>query len=154
VLPGSRLLGLILSESVTCKSLQASRNARLCAVVSWRKCSGLLKSTGVSVPAHVQQLFPFPEPLKRAIEKLLTEGAALELGLQQRMDESRAARFRTKSIQDLPHETADLDVRYRAWCAAVAQLVAEVGVSDQARQLIRQAFQDTANRIEGLRRSA
>ena len=45
MLPGSRLLDLILLESVTCKSLQASRNARLCAVVSWRKCSGLLKST-------------------------------------------------------------------------------------------------------------
>lgn len=109
--------------------------------------------TGVGVPAHVQQLSPFPEPINRAIEKLLSEGAALELGLQQRMDESHAARFRAKSIQDLPHETADLDVRYRAWCGAVAQLVAEVSAPDQARQLIRQAFQDTANRIEALRKS-
>src|ERR1039457_3441226 len=40
-----RVLDLILLESVTCESLQACGNGPLCAAVSWRKCSGLLKPT-------------------------------------------------------------------------------------------------------------
>jgi hypothetical protein len=91
--------------------------------------------TGVSVPAHVKQLTPFPEPLKRAMEKLLPDGAALERSFQERMDESRASRFQTKTIQAPAYDTADLDDLYVRWCAVVEQLIADLGaskVSDQA----------------------
>ena len=40
-----RVLDLILLESVTCKSLKVCGHGLSYAVVSWRKCSGLLKPT-------------------------------------------------------------------------------------------------------------
>ena len=110
--------------------------------------------SGVGVPAHIQQLSPFAAPLKGAMEKLLSEGAALERRFQQRMDESRARRFRTNAIQEQSPDTADLNRLYDQWRAAVGQLMAKVSVpetSDQAQQLVSQAFQELAGRIEHLR---
>ena len=39
------VLDLILLESITCKSLKVCGEGLFCAMVSWRKCSGLLKPT-------------------------------------------------------------------------------------------------------------
>jgi len=47
--------------------------------------------TGVGVPAHVKQMPRLPEHMKEPMQRLLTEGAALERRLQQWIDESRAA---------------------------------------------------------------
>ena len=47
MVPQRRVLYLILLKSVTCKLLKACGEGLSCAVVSWRKCSGLLKPTVV-----------------------------------------------------------------------------------------------------------
>ncbi len=111
--------------------------------------------SGVDVPAHVKHLSPFAEPLKRKIEKLLTDGAALERSFQQRLDESRATRFRTKTLHDQPPNTTDLDGLCGKWRTEVRQLIVDVSTSDgsdQAHQL-RQAFEDMSNRIDQLQKS-
>jgi hypothetical protein len=113
--------------------------------------------TGVGVPAHVKQLSPLAEPLKRAMNELLTHGADLERSFQQRIDESRASRFQTKAVQVPAYDTADLDGLYIKWCAAVEQLIADVGASDgsdQVQQLLRQAFKDMSNRIDRLHKNS
>jgi hypothetical protein len=90
------------------------------------------------------------------MESLLTDGAALERCFQQRMDESRAEMFRSKATHALAHDTTDFDGLYVKWCAAVRQLIIDVGkpeVSGQAEQLVRNAFNETSNRIDRLRKS-
>jgi hypothetical protein len=112
--------------------------------------------SGAGVPAHVKQLSPFAEPLKRVIEKLLTDGAALELHFQQRIDDSRAERFRSKTLHATAHGAGDLDVYRSRWLEAVRQLISDLqapDVSEQARSLVKRAFQDMAGRIEHLRNS-
>jgi hypothetical protein len=110
--------------------------------------------SGEGVPASLKQLAPLPERVKRVVEQLLSEGVALERAWQQRIDAARAVRFRTKTTQGLRSETADLDARRALWCAAAEQLVAGLSssnVSDQAQQLVTDAFQDLTRRIEQLR---
>ena len=110
--------------------------------------------SGAGVPTHVQQLSPFAEPLKRAIEALLSDGATLEREFQQRIDESRAERFRSKTLQAIAHGTGDLDVRRGRWIEAFKQLISDLespDVSAQARSLVEKAFRDMARRIEHLR---
>ena len=71
------------------------------------------------------------------MESLLIDGAALERCFQQRMDESRAEMFRSKATHALAHDTTDFDGLYVKWCAAVRQLIIDVGkpeVSGQAEQ--------------------
>lgn len=118
--------------------------------------SAIMRS-GVGVPAHIQSLSPFVEPLKQAVAKFLSDGAALERDFQQRIDDARAAQFRAKAIQDKWADTADLNDLYVKWCAAVRQFMADVGtpdVSDQGQPLLRRAFEDMASRIKCLRDSA
>lgn len=110
--------------------------------------------TGAGVPAHVKHLSPFPQALKQAIEKLLSDGAALERALQQRIDACRAERFRSKTVQTPPYTIADLDAPCHQWHAAVQQLTADLvsfDASEQAQQVIRHALQEMAERIEQLR---
>jgi hypothetical protein len=109
--------------------------------------------TGVGVPAGIKQLPPLPDHLKRALEKLLTDGAALECGLQQQSDESSAGRSKANLAQCLPHETFDLDALYRQWRPAIAQLVAEVRAAElpqQTQRLMLQALENMASRIDSL----
>ena len=109
---------------------------------------------GAGVPAHVKHLSPFPQALKLAMEKLLSDGSALERALQQRIDASRAERFRSKTVQTPPYTIADLDAPCRQWHAAVQQLTADlvsIDAPEQAQQLVRKALQEMATRIEHLR---
>jgi hypothetical protein len=113
--------------------------------------------SGADVPAHIQQLSPFAEPLKRAIETLLSDGATLEREFQQRIDESRAERFRSKTLQPIAHRTRDLEVRRGRWIEAVKLSILALetpNVSVQARSVVEKAFQDMASRIDHLRNSA
>jgi hypothetical protein len=48
--------------------------------------------TGVGIPAQVKQLPPLPESMREPIQRLLTEGAAIERRLQQQIDDSRRGR--------------------------------------------------------------
>src|ERR1035441_2322264 len=83
-----RVLDLILLESVTCKSLKVCGHGLSYAVVSWRKCSGLLKPTqvveyvltiAVSLASGTDALFSLL-PVSAQIYKLAAEiGLALLL---------------------------------------------------------------------------
>jgi hypothetical protein len=48
--------------------------------------------TGVGVPAHIKRMAPLPEALKQALIKLMSDGAELERGLQQRIEAGRPRR--------------------------------------------------------------
>jgi hypothetical protein len=109
---------------------------------------------GAGVPASVKQLPPLPEPIKRKVENLLSDGAALERALQQKIDASHAERFRSRTVQAPQYTIADLDVPCGQWHAAAQQLIADLAEFDapeQAQQLIRHALQEMATRIEQLR---
>lgn len=113
--------------------------------------------TGTGVPAHVKELAPLPDPLKRAMAKLLSEGAELERALQQRIDEGGPRRSRAKVSQGQACETHDLDGRYRDWCATIAPFVAEVragGLPEPAQALLLQGVESTAMRLERLHETA
>ncbi len=106
--------------------------------------------TGVGVPAHVKQLPRLPEHVKEPMQRLLTEGAALERRLQQRIDESR----RGRKVDD---DTSDVEVSLREWSAAVSRLVREVQGSElaaEAQQPILRAFKDLAASIRQLHDTA
>src|ERR1039458_2306539 len=47
--------------------------------------------TGVGVPAHIKDMAPLPEALRQAMIKLMSDGAELERGLQQRIEAGRAS---------------------------------------------------------------
>ncbi len=84
----------------------------------------------------------------------MSDGAGLERALQQRIDSSHAVRFRSRTVQTLPHTIADLDAPCGQWHAAAEQLIADLvafDVPEQAQQLIRHALQEMARRIEQLR---
>jgi hypothetical protein len=106
--------------------------------------------TGVGVPAHVKQMPRLPEHIKEPMQRLLTEGAALERRLQQRIDESR----RGRKVGD---DTSDVEVSLRDWSAAVSRLVREVQGSELApvtQQPILRAFRDLAASIRQLQKTA
>jgi len=106
--------------------------------------------TGVGVPAHVKQLPRLPEHFKGPMQRLLTEGTALERRLQQRIDESRGG-------VRVDHETSDVEGLVREWGAAVSQLVLQVRgseVSAEAQQPILRAFKDMTASIRQLHDTA
>jgi hypothetical protein len=106
--------------------------------------------TGVGVPAHVKQMPRLPEHIKEPMQRLLTEGAALERRLQQRIDESRRDR-------KLGNGMSDVEDSLRDWSAAVSRLVREVQGSELApvaQQPILRAFKDLAASIQQLHETA
>ncbi len=106
--------------------------------------------TGVGVPAHVRQQPRLPEHIKGPMQRLLTEGAALERRLQQRIDDSRGG-------LEVDHEMTDVEVLLRDWSPAVSRLVREVqgsGLAAQAQQPILRAFKDLAASIGQLHEAA
>lgn len=113
--------------------------------------------TGVGVPAHVKALAPIPEPIKRAMERLLSEGADLERALQERIDESGPRRHRVEVSPRQGRETGDLEKRFREWSAAIGPFVAEVraaGLGGQTQELLLQGVDMMAGRIERLHETA
>lgn len=106
--------------------------------------------TGVGVPAHVKQLPRLPEHIREPMQRLLTEGAAIERRLQQRIDESR----RSRKVGD---DVSDVDVSSREWGPAVSRFIREVQRSDLApeeQQPILRALKDLAASIGRLHDSA
>jgi hypothetical protein len=99
--------------------------------------------TGVGIPAQVKQLPPLPESMREPIQRLLTEGAAIERRLQQQIDDSR----RGRSVAD---DIAAVEGLLREWGPAVSRFISEVQGSHLApeqQQPILRAFKDLAARI-------
>lgn len=106
--------------------------------------------TGVGVPAHVRQQPRLPEHIKGPMQRLLTEGAALERRLQQRIDDSRGG-------LQMDDAVTDVDVLLREWSPAVSRFVREVqgsGLAAQAQEPILRAFKEMAASIGQLHEAA
>lgn len=106
--------------------------------------------TGVGVPAHVKQMPRLPEHMKEPMQRLMTQGAALERRLQQRIDESR----RGRNVGD---DSSDEEISLRDWSAAVSRFTREVQGSKlpaEAQQPILRAFKDLASSIRQLHDAA
>ncbi len=109
--------------------------------------------TGVGVPAHIKELAPLPEEFKRALIKLMSDGAELERGLQQRIEEGNPRRHNTKLPESRPHESRNPDDAYRRWSTEFASFVDAARVSalpTSAQRLMLQGVQDMGMRIERL----
>jgi hypothetical protein len=81
--------------------------------------------TGVGVPAHIKEMAPLPEALKQAMIKLMSDGAELERGLQQRIEAGRPRRRQKSKVPNgPPPDRLDLDDLYQQWSAEFASFVA------------------------------
>ena len=74
--------------------------------------------TGVGVPAHIKEMAPLPEALGQAMIKLMSDGAELERGLQQRIEAGRPRRQQKAKVPEgPPPNRGDLDDLYQQWSA-------------------------------------
>ena len=114
--------------------------------------------TGVGVPAHIKEMAPLPEALKQALIKLMSAGAELERGLQQRIEAGRPRRpQKAKVPEGRPPDRRDLDDLYQQWSAEFASFVAAAraaALSATAHRLVLQGVQDMGMRIEQLHTTA
>ncbi len=114
--------------------------------------------TGVGVPAHIKDMAPLPEALKQALIKLMSDGAELERGLQQRIEGGRPRRPQKAKVPEGPlPDRCDLDDRYQQWSSDFAAFVAAAGaaaLSSTAQRLLLQGVQSMGMRIEQLHTTA
>jgi hypothetical protein len=114
--------------------------------------------TGVGVPAHIKELPPLPEVLKQAMIKLMSDGAELERGLQQRIEDGRPRRpQKAKVPEGPPPSRRDLEDLYQRWSRDFASLVAAAGAAAlpaTAKRLLLQSVQSLGMRIEQLHTTA
>jgi hypothetical protein len=106
--------------------------------------------TGVGVPTDAKHLPRLPEQFRQPVQKLLTEGAALESTLLRGIDQ-------VGGVSAVDGDTSELEARFNQWAAAVRGLVARVDGSDldyQAQQLIRRAFADMVGSIRRIHEAA
>lgn len=114
--------------------------------------------TGVGVPAHIKDMAPLPEALRQAMIKLMSDGAELERGLQQRIEAGRPRRpQKAKVPEGPPPARRDLDDLYQRWSAEFASFVAvadAAALSSTANHFLLQGVQSMGMRIEQLHTTA
>jgi hypothetical protein len=113
--------------------------------------------TGIGVPAHIKELAPLPQALQQAMMKLMSDGAELERGLQQRIEDGSPRRAKAKVPAGQPHNDRNLEDLYQQWSSDFASFVAAAQASTgptSAQRLVLLGVQGMAMRIEELHTTA